>query len=337
MDKEISWFTPPGIGEGIGYGYAAVETIRALQRKQCKVTFQANTLELSKPTHARCHISFVQPDFYQGVPDQFCVGYTPWESSEIPERWKNHMSRMDEIWTTSSYCKDIYEEYNVNDVIRVVPHGIDPEIWKINNRFITDKFVFFHIGGPTARKGGQRVYDAFEKVFGDNENVVLLLKSNGSSECRWYDGKGQYGNANRHPRVQVVESYLEVYELVKLYNAAHCMVYPTSGEGFGLIPFQAIATGLPTIVTEATGTVDFANLSVPLDSKPAPGNGIHLGNWVEPDFDDLCDKMLYVYNNYDKVKEKTLHGAHIIHNNQTWDHIGQQILDIFGDKVTEKI
>jgi glycosyltransferase involved in cell wall biosynthesis len=128
---------------------------------------------------------------------------------------------------------------------------------------------------------------------------------------------------------------LSVEDLVKIYNKAHCLVYPTNGEGFGLIPFQGIATGLPTIVTNATACADFAEMSVPLDSRPSPGNGVHLGDWVEPDLDDLRDKMKYVYENFNDVKEKTLHSASVIHSTQTWNHIGQKIVDIFGEKINE--
>lgn len=320
--------TPP-VGDGVGYGYAAIETIKAIQRQRVKVSYKVYT--------PKVFISFVQPDFYDGIPEQYRVGYTPWESSEIPDYWPSRMREMDEIWTTCNYIKDIYESYNVNETIKVIPHGIDPEIWKIENRYLTDKFIFFHVGGPTDRKGGQRVVDAFLSLFGDNEDVFLLMKSNGPSEARYYDKKLGFGGAYRHPRIHVIESYISTEDLVKLYNRSHCLVYPTNGEGFGLIPFQGIASGLPTICTNATGCADFASMSVPLDSKPTAGQGIHLGDWVEPDFHDLCEKMLYVYNNFDEVKEKTLQSASIIHTTQTWDHIALKILDELGDKIYEKV
>lgn len=285
----------------------------------------------------RVIINFIQPDYYHGIYDQFRIGYTPWESSVIPDHWKIQMQEMDEIWTPCSYIKEVYESYEVNDTIRVVPHGIDPEVWKIENRYLRDKFIFFHVGGPTERKGGQRVVDAWLELFDDNEDVYLIMKSGGVSECRFWDKRGEFKNIMYHPRVIVIEENLPVHELVKLYNKAHCLVYPTNGEGFGLIPFQGIASGLPTIVTDATACADFAGLSVPLKSAPHPGVGIHLGEWVEPDADDLREQMLYVFNNYDKVRDKTINSARVIHNTQTWTHVGQQIVDILGDKIYEKV
>jgi glycosyltransferase involved in cell wall biosynthesis len=325
--KQVGWFSPPGIGDKMGYGYAAVMLIKALQEHDVKVAYDNR--------ESKCHISFIQPEFYSGNLDQYRVGYTPWESSVVPDSWRETMPQMQEIWTPSQYCVDIFEENNLNKIIRKVPHGIDPELWKIENRYLTDKFIFFHVGGPTARKGGQRVVDAFLDLFDGNDDVMLILKSNEDTECRFYKNGVDFKSAAAHPQIVSINYQVAVEDLVRLYNRSHCLVYPTNGEGFGLIPFQGIATGLPTIVTNATACADFAELSVPLDSKPTKGVGVHLGDWVEPDADDLRDKMRYVYDNYNEVKEKTLESARLIHNTQTWYHVAAQVIDILGEKITQ--
>lgn len=327
-NAEISWFTLPGVGEGVGYGYAAVEMIHALQSNGIKVSFNSPTPKVS--------ISFSQPDFYEGTLEQYRIGYTHWESNKLPDSWHLRMNDMDEIWVASNFLFDLFLDNNVNERIRLIPHGINPEIWKINNRFIADKFIFMHVGSPAERKGAQRVADAFLQVFGDNEDAYLLFKSNGPTEARWTSPRGGFGNINTHPRITVIEENLSVYDLATLYDTAHCMVYPTNGEGFGLIPFQAIATGMPTICTDATGCADFAKLSVPLDSRPTKGMGVHLGDWVEPDFDDLCDKMLYVYDNYDKVKQKTVQSAQILHAKQTWAQMADLMIDALDEKIFQR-
>jgi glycosyltransferase involved in cell wall biosynthesis len=320
----VVYLTPP-VGTGVGYGYAAVETIRGLQNRGLKVSFARE--------EPLVIISFVQPDYYRGVQDQYRIGYTPWESSEVPEHWISHMREQDEIWTTSTYCKNVYEEYNVNNIIRIVPHGIDPDIWSIVDRSYSDKFYFFHLGGPTGRKGGQKVVDAFLDLYDGKEEFQLVLKSNGPTEARFYKGDRYMGSADNHPQIQNIQSDLQTDHLTALYNRMHCLVYPTNGEGFGLIPFQGIASGLPTICTNATACTDFAEMSVPLDFKIGKGNGMHLGNWAEPDEDDLRDKMRYVVDNYDEVKKKTLQSARIIHETQTWNDVADKILDILGDKI----
>jgi glycosyltransferase involved in cell wall biosynthesis len=333
---KISWFTPPGLGIGGGYGYAAVQTIEALQFHGVQVPFEVHNEYMSEESDAYAHISFVQPEHYQGTSRQYRIGYTPWESSEIPEHWKIRMQEMNEIWTPSNYIADIYRDNKVNEIIRVIPHGIDPEVWEIENRFVREKFIFFHVGGPTERKGGQRVVDAFLDLFGDNKDVMLVMKSSGPSEAR-VKYRGEFGNCSIHDRIMVIEDVLDVYQLAQLYAKAHCLVYPTNGEGFGLIPFQGIATGLPTIVTDATACSDYAKLAIPLDWKPTPGNGIHLGNWAEPNLDDLRDKMKWVYENYDRAKETAMQSARIVHATQTWDAVAGMIMEALGDKPFKRI
>ena len=322
------YLTPP-VGTGVGYGYAAVETIRGLQGKGLKVSFARE--------EPLVIVSFVQPDYYSGTVDQYRIGYTPWESTDIPERWISHMEKMDEIWTTSQFCREVFEHYNVNRTIRIVPHGIDHAAWPIVDRAIGNKFYFFHLGGPTGRKGGQRVVDAFLDLYDGQEEFQLVLKSNGPTEARWRNKNDVYmGSAENHPQIQNLIGDFDTEYLNAVYNRMHCLVYPTNGEGFGLIPFQGIASGLPTICTNATACADFAKMSVPLDYTWTKGEGIHLGKWAKPDEDDLRDKMKYVVENYEEVKKKTLQSAKIIHDTQTWGHVAEGILDILGDKIYKR-
>jgi hypothetical protein len=68
-------------------------------------------------------------------------------------------------------------------------------------------------------------------------------------------------------------------------------------------------------------------MSVPLDFNWGTMNisGIYqdTGTWAEPDFDDLCDKMLYVVNNYEEVSNKTFASAEHIHKNMTWEKVSK--------------
>lgn len=326
---EIAWFTPP-VSDRVGYGYAAVSLIKAFQRAGVKVSYDRD--------YPLVHVSFVQPDFYHGESRQYRIGYTPWESSQIPEHWVPRMREMDEIWTTSTYCVDVFRQYEVNDIIGFVPHGIDTELWTISERFLGGKFTFLHVGGPTERKGGQKVVDAFLQLFDGNDDFRLVLKSNGPSEARWIDADGRYhGNAGLHPQIKVISERVTTEDLVRIYHAVNCLVYPTNGEGFGLIPFQGIATGLPTICTNATGCADFAEMSIPLDWAPSKGEGIHLGDWVEPSYEDLVTKMQYVVDNYQEVSKKTMQSARIIHENQSWDAVAQDLIKHFGDKIYKTV
>lgn len=325
--KALSWFTP-SIGEMMGYGVAAVNLIRGLMNRSTYVAYNSSS--------PKVHISFVQPEWYMGDTSQYRIGYTPWESTVIPDTWKHYMEQQNEIWTTSNFCLDIFKKYEVNEVIHMVPHGINPEVWPIEERTLTNDFVFLHIGGPSERKGAQKVVDAFLDLFDGQSNMKLIIKSTGVSEARWRRENYYGGNIENHPQVQVITEDIEEQDLVRLYLKSHCMVYPSNGEGFGFIPFQGIATGLPTITTNMTAMADFAELSMPLKASWTEGNGMHLGLWAEPDLDDLRVQMKSAVDDWENHKKKAIHGARIIHGSQTWDHIAQQVISILGDKLYER-
>ena len=323
----LSWFTP-SLGAMMGYGVAAAGLVHALMNRSTYVGYNNSS--------PKVHVSFVQPEWYLGTDQQYKIGYTPWESTVIPDTWKYYMQEQDEIWTTSNFCLDIFKQYEVNETIHMVPHGIDPEVWTIEERTLTEDFVFLHVGGTSERKGCQKVVDAFLDLFDGQPNMKLLIKSSGVSEARWRRENYYGGNIDNHPQVTVVYSDLSEEDLVKMYHQAHCLVYPTNGEGFGFIPFQGIATGLPTIATNLTATADFAELSMPLKASWTEGNGMHLGLWAEPDLDDLRVQMKSAVDDWEEHKKKAMHGARIIHGSQTWDHIAQQVISILGDRLYER-
>jgi hypothetical protein len=72
-------------------------------------------------------------------------------------------------------------------------------------------------------------------------------------------------------------------------------------------------------------------MSVPLDfiwgTKNMAGRYSNAGEWGEPIFDDLCDKMLYVANNYDEVAAKTYASALHINENMTWEKVSQKYIE----------
>jgi hypothetical protein len=62
-----------------------------------------------------------------------------------------------------------------------------------------------------------------------------------------------------------------------------------------------------------------------LDEKPIP-NGV--GNYYEPDFDDLSKVMRDVYVNYWKYKKKALEDSELIRTEFSWKNSANKALEI---------
>lgn len=326
--KKISWFTPSNVDENgelwysQGYSNAALQTIKALQEKSIGVFYNRKDIPF--------HVNFCQPVYYQ-LERSYTVGYTPWESTKVPDTWRVPMSECDEIWATSEFVKSVYEKNSIHHNIHVIPHGISPD-FEIYERELTSKFNFLHVGGESNRKNAQLVVDAFLELYDGQEEYQLVLKYNRFCDADAYvDGK--IVPAHKHPQIIAIPNPLDTYEMVQLYHKCHCLVYPTSGEGFGMIPFEAIATGMPSIVTNLTGTADFAKMSIPLEAEwgeaPLQSHlyGCDAGEWAIPNYDSLVDLMENVVDEYDMFKRYTLNSARILHSERSWSATADKIIE----------
>ena len=330
--KKISWFSLSNVdvsGElwaSQGYANAALGTIKALQAKHFGVFYNRSEIPF--------HINFCQPHYYQ-LNSDYKIGYTPWESTKIPQGWLYNMSLCNEIWATSSFVKDIYVKYNVNENIHVIPHGISPEFFPYE-RELTDTFNFLHIGGDSKRKNAQSAVDAFLELFDGNLDYKLVLKYNSFCHAEIYlDNK--LVNAINHPQIIGIPDSFSTDDMVKLYHKCHCLIYPTSGEGFGMIPFEAMATGLPTIVTNLTGCADFAHYGIPLSAEYGDADynshmyGTDTGLWAIPDFDELIQSMKNVTNEYEEFKKFAYRSARTIHEKHSWSSVATSIIERYNE------
>ena len=260
------------------------------------------------------------------------VCFTYWETNKIPSGWLDSINSADELWTTSKWAKDVF----INSGVRIPVYDFKLGVNSLNyfppartKSLIKDSFTFLCIGSPSTRKNSQMSVNAFLKLFGGNDRFKLIYKSNGPPDARINnDTLGSRMLLKDHSRIKVIDWQVSEEELALIYDQVDCVLYPTSGEGWGLLPLQGIAKGIPTICTNATACTEFAELSIPLNFKWGTKNmfGIYdgCGDWAEPDFDDLCDKMLYVVNNYDEAAKKTFDGAQWVHQNLTWDKVSEE-------------
>lgn len=268
------------------------------------------------------------PDDYVLDHPGYNIGFTYWEKDALPSRWVQLMSGMDEIWTTSEWAADVFRSSGLQNV-HAFKLGVDSEIYYLDESVPDGPFTFLHVGAPSTRKNCQMAVDAFIKLFGNNSDYRMIVKSIGPPDARMRgpDGSNQ-GPVSAYRNVEVIDYEMTEYELAKLYRDSHCLVYPTRGEGWGMIPFFVISSGTPTICTNFSSCEEYAHLSVPLDYTLTEEHSFGVyrgaGKWAEPSFDDLCDKMLYVVENYDEVKRHTVEGGIIIHRDYSWDKVVQE-------------
>lgn len=305
------------INPSMGFGYASINIIKSLQSLGHEVLFQHPSAPVA--------MAFCHPQYYEFSPRQYTIGYSPWESSIIPNYWLPGLNSVDEVWVTSEIVKEWMLEAGVKKDIHVYHHGIE-HIWTPKRRKVNDVMRFLHHGEPAPRKGGDMALKAFRAAFGDRKDVMLTIKANTYSDLRVKDRRGSIiGNPDQvYGNVTVNLDNLPIGELINLYHRHHAMVYPSYGEGFGFIALQALATGMPTVCTEAWAP--YAKCILPklrLSSKlvTSPWPEMHPGMAFQPDFDQLVETYRYIADNYDTVSKQAYNRAPIVHDAYDWNNL----------------
>jgi glycosyltransferase involved in cell wall biosynthesis len=196
----------------------------------------------------------------------------PWEFGAIPTDWLDPIARnVDELWVPSDYVRAMYLEAGVDpDRVVTIPNGVDLEVFTPDGpeRALPDaregtRFLF--VGGLIGRKGADVLFDAWLTAFADRDDVTLVLKDFGADGIYRDSGREpirQHVASGALPRIVLIDDELSTEALASLYRACDVLVHPYRGEGFAMPVLEAMACGLPVIVTDGGPTDEF----VPADA-----------------------------------------------------------------------
>lgn len=320
---KVSFYTVRGdLRQDNGFGYAGHNIRNSLENLGHEVSLYDETADVQ--------LNFCHPVYYENTTNQYQIGYSPWESTALPDGWIEGFNSVNEVWTTSPKCKEWFVNAGVTKPIYVYEHGIEP-IWTPRYRRPQKKIRFLHLGEPAPRKGGQLALEAFREAFGNQDDVHLTIKANGHNTTRAYvQGFRRGGPRNIlglphqvYQNVSLIEDTMSVDELVGLYHSHDVLVYPSWGEGFGLIPLQGLATGMPTICTGAWAPYErfLGNLSLDSREVPSPWPDFHPGLMTEPDKHHLIDLYRYSYENFNALAKIHFDNAEDVHSEYNWNEL----------------
>jgi glycosyltransferase involved in cell wall biosynthesis len=299
-----------------GYGYVTDRMLATLKKLGYEV-------KSNDPT-ADVNLWYDQPHHIEWGEGQYRVAYHPWESTELMPGWLDQLNTADEVWTPSPLMKTWYEEMGVKPPVHVYQHGVDP-VWACQPRQSDGIIRLLHVGGEAKRKGGDIVLDAFRAAFPNRSDVQLTMKM---------ISKGM--NVMPLGRVKFIPNSMQLSRLVRLYHDHHVFVYPSWGEGFGLNPLQALATGMPTLFTEAWAPyANYAPAEWKISSELAdsPWPNVHPGKMFKPDFDDVVEKMRYVVDNYEEQVMIARTMGDIVHKDYNWVNLTREAFICLDNRV----
>lgn len=298
---------------------------------------------LSRPSDI--HIRHQWPPKFTPPPSGHWVMIQPWEYGMIPQGWVEPMSTLlDEIWVPSRYVMKGYLRSGIpGDRVRVVPNGVDTAIYNPGARPLElqsgGKFRFLFVGGTLWRKGIDLLLKAYLDTFTSRDDVALVIKDMGVND--FYKGMG-YSESIRSiqkqpgaPELVYLTDSLSEQEMAGLMTACDCLVLPYRAEGFGLPVLEAMACGVPVIVTSGGATDDFCPpdivYSVSAKKQFLPSTGQiqfagGMGWFMEPDVDALKLQLRNVFHNAEEAGTKARRAREHAIAHYGWERIAEQVV-----------
>lgn len=145
--------------------------------------------------------------------------------------------------------------------IRVFQHGIDPALGAVGAAEPPHLPRFLHVTSTaTDRKGTLSLIEMWPK------DVCLTIHTD--AICA---PKLNAILAGDNKRIEVVSDHVPRDCQGAYYRSFAGVVQPSRAEGFGLVPLEAVASGVPAFVTNTTGHRDFINMFTNFIVAPVSG------------------------------------------------------------------
>ena len=279
------------------------------------------------------------------------IAYNVWESTLQPEEFFRKLQEFDELWVPSKWQRDctIAQGYDPNK-IKVLPEGVDAKVFypdpSITHPMTSDgRFKMVLFGRWDYRKSINEIIETFLKTFTNNEPVDLIISVDNP-----YSGDGLETTENRLKQYGLEDERIKILhfpdreDYIKILKSANVFVSCARSEGWNLPLIEAMASGIPSIYSNCSGQLEFAEgKGIPVEiarEKSASQKSYNhfnkiIGNYYEPNFEDLSLKMMDSYVNYQSHKKKALLDSEEIRFNFDWEkiaEIGKEMIEDFHSR-----
>ena len=206
----------------------------------------------------------------------------------------------------SSYSRNalLYDGI-IPEKVFIIPYGVDSNRFIQSNRsYKKGKLNVLFVGEVNQRKGIRQIFEVAKTM--SSSDIVFNIVGPGTEHCKQlYEPYKEYVK---------IWGFVTHDELLKQFQENHIFLFPTMGEGFGLVLLEAMAAGLPIITTPNCGGADIV-------VEGSNGFIVPVGNTEE-----IVKVLIWAKEHPDKLEEMSKAARETAHK-YTWDRYNQGIVD----------
>jgi len=177
-----------------------------------------------------------------------------WSGDFLLKKTMGAITKARRLICVSGYTRDeLMRLFDVDPgIVRVIYNGLDHDLFKPRDKVACrrmlglgeSKVVVLHVGNEEPRKNIPALIKAFHKFQREIPNAVLIRVGTKTAVTQRLISSLGLGDK--------VIYFRNVKDLSYVYSAADLFVFPSSLEGFGLPPLEAMASGCPVIASNKT-------------------------------------------------------------------------------------
>lgn len=328
-------FHSPATTEKIGYGRAYFDIRGELE----KMFPHDNGFRLTKAhTGGDVQIYFGSmwkkyKGYFERKSDLFFI-YTMFESTEIPNEWLEWADFFDGFIVPSDWNAEVFRKAGITKPIHIIPLGIKTEDWPIQKRDYTGEFNIIWQGTAYGdRKAGE--YDVDDPT---NMTVVRIFKKMNLPNSQltlklnpyYFKHKTEFDlPLNIDPPIRTIGMKYSQEQMLDLLKRMHLSIYPSTGEGFGLIPLEHMTTGLPVILSNNTAMSQFCDrqFNMPVQCSEICSRYV-MGSGYLADEGEIEAYVRWAYENRPEAEALGLSAAKWVRQSWTTRKTAERLVDL---------
>jgi glycosyltransferase involved in cell wall biosynthesis len=164
---------------------------------------------------------------------------------QIIEKGLKEIEEADAVIIPSEFVRRSFIDQGVSEhKLRLIPYGIDPARFTRTPK-TDDVFRVLFVGNIGIQKGVHYLLEAWKALALPQAELLFIgsIERDFVPVLRKYEGLYRYAGHIQHER------------LAEWYSQASVFVLPSLQEGSALVTYEAMACGLPSIVSENTGSI----------------------------------------------------------------------------------